>query len=99
MRSLLKIIINDKIDSKPQTAIASALLLVLFSENQDFIGGEYIVSKVRTTEAAAHQYIGMACVFFWKYNLNATKPSLLYRTQQRLQKAITDSTIPQIRNL
>ncbi len=93
MRSLLKIIINDKIDSKPQTAIASALLLVLFSENQDFIGGEYIVSKVRATEAAAHQYIGMSCVFFWKYKLNATKPSLLYRTQQRLQKAITDSTI------
>ena len=77
MRSLLKIIINDKIDSKPQTAIASALLLVLFSENQDFIGGEYIVSKVRATEAAAHQYIGMSCVFFWKYKLNATKPSLL----------------------
>ena len=94
MHSLLKIIINDKNDNNSQTAIASALLLILFSENQNFVGGEYIVSKVRSTETAAHQYIGMSCVFFWKYKLNATKPSsLLYRTQQRLQKAISSSTL------
>ena len=93
LNSLLNVIIHDKNDNNPQTAIASALLLILFSENQDFVGGEYIVSKVRSTEAAAHQYIGMACVFYWKYNFNNSKPTLLYRTQQRLQKAINNSTL------
>ena len=93
MRSLLKIIINDKNDNNPQTAIASALLLILFSEEQDFVGGEYIVSKVRTTEAAAHQYIGMMCVFYWKYKFNASKPTLMPRTLERLQTAINTSTI------
>ena len=90
MYALLKIIINDKNDANPQTAIASILLLILFFENQDFIAGEYILSKVRST-AAAHQYIGMSCVFFWKYKFNSTKQSFLYRTQQRLQKAISAS--------
>lgn len=93
MHSLLKIIINDKNDNNSQTAIASALLLILFSENQNFIGGEYIVSKVKSTEAAAHQFIGISCVFYWKYKFNLSKPSLLYRTQQRLQKAISSSTL------
>ncbi len=93
MHSLLKIIINDKNDNNPQTAIASALLLVLFSENQNFVGGEYIASKVRSTETAVHQFIGMSCVFFWKYKFNPSKPSLLYRTQQRLQRAIGPSTL------
>ena len=93
LHSLLKIIISDKNDSNPQTAIASALLLILFSENQDFVGGEYIASKVGTTDAAAHQFIGMTCVFYWKYKFNTSKPSLLYRTEQRLQKAINTSTI------
>lgn len=93
MFALLKTIIGDKNDSKPQTAIASALLLILFSENQDFIGREYIASKVRTTEAAAHQFIGMSCVFLWKYKFNLFKQSLLPRTQQRLQKAISSSVI------
>lgn len=93
LRSLLKIIMSDKNDTNSQTAIASALLLILFSENQDFVGGEYIVSKVRTTDAAAHQFIGMTCVFYWKYKFNISKPTLLSRTQQRLQTAINNSTI------
>lgn len=93
MHSLLKIIINDKNDNNSQTAIASALLLILFSENQNFVGGEYIVSKVRSTETAAHQFVGISCVFYWKYKFNPSKPSLLYRTQQRLQKAISSSTL------
>ena len=93
MHSLLKIIINDKNDNNPQTAIASALLLILFSENQDFIGGEYIASKVRTAEAAVHQYIGMSCVFYWKYKFNPLTPNLLCRTQQRLQRAISSSVL------
>lgn len=93
MHSLLKIIINDKNDNNSQTAIASALLLILFSENQNFVGGEYIVSKVRSTETAAHQFIGISCVFYWKYKFNPSKPSLLYRTQQRLQKSISSSTL------
>lgn len=93
MHSLLRIIINDKNDNNAQTSIASALLLILFSENQNFVGGEYIVSKVRSTETAAHQYIGMACVFYWQYKFYTSKPALLYRTQQRLQKAISASTL------
>ena len=93
MHSLLKIIINDKNDNNSETAIASALLLILFSENQNFVGGEYIVSKVRSTETAAHQFIGISCVFYWKYKLNPSKPSLLYRTQQRLRKAISSSAL------
>ena len=93
LRSLLKIIISDKNDNNPETAIASALLLIMFSEEQDFVGGEYIVSKVRTTDAAAHQFIGMMCVFYWKYKFNASKPTLMPRTQQRLQTAINTSTI------
>lgn len=91
MHALLKIIINDKNDANPQTAIASVLLLILFSENQDIIGGEYIVSKVRSTEVAAHQYVGMSCVFFWKYKFCSSKPCFLSRTQQRLQKVISSS--------
>ena len=93
LRSLLKIIISDKNDNNSQTAIASALLLILFSENRDFVGGEYIVSKVRATDAAVHQFIGMTCVFYWKYKFNASKPSMMLRTQQRLQTAINTSTI------
>lgn len=93
LHSLLRIIINDKNDNNSQTAIASALLLILFSENQDFVGGEYLVSKIRTLDAAANQFIGMTCVFYWKYKFNASKPTLLYRTDQRLQKAINTSTI------
>ena len=34
--SLLTIITNDKYNKQPQTAIAAALLLILFSENQNF---------------------------------------------------------------
>lgn len=93
MHSLLKIIINDKNDNNAQTATASALLLILFSENQNFVGGEYIVSKVRSTETAAHQFIGISCVFYWKYKFNPSRPSLLDRTQQRLQNAISSSTL------
>lgn len=93
LRSLIKIIISDKNDINSQTAIASALLLILFSENKDFVGGEYLVSKVRTTDTAAHQFIGMTCVFYWKYKFNVSKPILLSRTQQRLQTAISASTI------
>lgn len=93
LHSLLKIIMSDKNDTNSQTAIASALLLILFSENPDFVSGEYIVSKVRNTDAAAHQFIGMTCVFYWKYKFNISKPSLMSRTQQRLQTAINNSTI------
>ena len=93
LRSLLKIILSDKNDNNSETAIASALLLILFSEEQDFVGGEYIVSKVRNTEAAAHQFIGMTCVFYWKYKFNASKPTLMPRTQERLQTAINTSTL------
>lgn len=93
LRSLLKIIMSDKNDTNSQTAIASALLLILFSENPDFLGGEYIVSNVRTTDAAAHQFIGMTCVFYWKYKFNASKPTLMPRTQQRLLTAMNTSTI------
>lgn len=85
--SLLKVVIDDKEDNDNSTAIAFALLLILFSENQNFIGGEYIVSKVKTVEIAAKQHFGMLCVFYWKYYLNGAKPTLLYRTQQRLQNA------------
>lgn len=93
LHSLLKTIISDKNDNNPQTATASALLLILFSENQNFIGGEYIVSKLRTMDAAAHQFIGMTCVFYWKYSFNTSKPFLLNQTQQRLQKAINTCTL------
>ena len=93
MHSLLKIIINDKNDNSSETAIASALLLILFSENQNFVGGEYIVSKARSTKIAAQQFFGISCVFYWKYKFNPSKPSLLYRTQQRLQKAISSSAL------
>ena len=91
--SLLKIIISDKKDNNPQTAIASALLLILFSEEQKFVGGEYIVSKVRRTDVAVHQFIGMMNVFYWKYKFNASKPTLMPRTQKRLQTAINTPTI------
>ena len=91
--SLLKVIMNDKSDNYSQTAIASALLFILYSENEDFIGGEYIASKLMTADAAAHQFIGMQCVFYWKYKFNASKPRLLPRTQQRLQKAIDSSIL------
>lgn len=93
MHSLLKIIINDKNDNSSETAIASALLLILFSENQNFVGGEYIVSNARSTKIAAQQFFGISCVFYWKYKFNPSKPSLLYRTQQRLQKAISSSAL------
>lgn len=93
--SLLKLIINDKNDCSTDTAIASALLLVLFSENQDFFGGEYIVSKVKSVDMAIHQYMGICCVFYWKYSFAENKPLLFGRTQQRLQKAL-ESPILQI---
>ena len=91
--SLLTIITNDKYNKQPQTAIAAALLLILFSENQNFIGGVYFVSKLQTSKAAAHQYIGMCCVFYWTLKFNDSKPNLLHRTENRLQNAINTLTL------
>lgn len=93
MLSLLKQIINDKNGNNPQTSKASSLLLILFSENRDFVGGEYLVSKLRSADTAVHQYIGMTYVFYWHYKFNASKPILLHRSEQRLQEAITNTPL------
>lgn len=90
---LLYTIINDKYDEKECTPIAAALLYILFSENRDFIGGEYLMSKLRNNaEAAVHQLVGMQCVFYWKYKLCNQNIILSTRIEQRLVNAILPVT-------
>lgn len=89
MYCLIKTIINDKYDNNKETALASIFLLILFHENQDFIGGEYIAQGVRNNpEVAAQQFIGMTCVFYWMYKLSSFNIELDTITDSRLQKAL-----------
>lgn len=91
MYCLIKTIINDKSCHNKETALASAFLLILFQENQDFIGGEYIGQGVgNNTEVAVQQFIGMTCVFYWMYKLSSFNIELDTITDTRLQKALKD---------
>lgn len=90
---LLKTIINDKYDKEECTVHASVMLYILFSENKDFIGGEYMISKLRNNaEAAAYQFIGMQNVFYWKYKLSNKNIQISQRTEQRITSAVSPST-------
>lgn len=87
---LLKTIIKDKYDKEECTMYASVLLYILFSENKDFIGGEYLMSKLRNNaEAAAYQFVGMQNVFYWKYKLSNQNLQFPERIEQRLACAIS----------
>lgn len=89
MYCLIKTIIKDKIGHNKETAYASIFLLILFHENQDFIGGEYIAQGVRNNaDVAAQQFIGMTCVFYWMYKLSSFNIELDIITDTRLQKAL-----------
>lgn len=89
MYCLIKSIINDKSGHNKETVLASIFLLILFHENQDFIGGEYIAQGVRNNaEVAAQQFIGMTCVFYWMYKLSSFNIELDTITGTRLQKAL-----------
>lgn len=91
MYCLIKTIINDKHGNNKETALASIFLLILFHENQDFIGGEYIAQGVKNNpEVAAQQFIGMTCVFYWMYKLSSFNIELDTITDSRLQKALKD---------
>lgn len=93
MYCLLKTIINDKNDKEERTAYASALLYILFSENKDFIGGEYLMHKLRSdAEAAVYQFVGMQSVFYWKYQLSNYNVQFLPRIEQRLANAVLPFT-------
>lgn len=86
---LLKTIIQDKAGKNKETVAASMLLLILFQENEDFIGGEYIARGVRyNAEAAAYQFIGMTCVFYWIYKLSSFNIEIDSITSERFQKAL-----------
>lgn len=88
---LIKTIINDKAGHNKETALASIFLLILFYENQDFIGGEYIAQGVgNNAEVAAQQFIGMTCVFYWMYKLSSFNIELDSITNTRLQKALNN---------
>lgn len=90
---LLSTIVNDNYDEKECTPIAAVLLYILFSENQDFIGGEYLMPKLgNNAETAVHQFIGMQCVFYWKYKLSNQNTLLFTRIEQRLTNAISPVT-------
>lgn len=87
---LLKTIVNDKSDKEECSVHASVMLFVLFSENKNFIGGEYLVSKLRNdTEAAAYQFVGMQNVFYWKYKLSNKNIQISQRTKQRVTSVIS----------
>ena len=87
---LLKTIINDKYDKEECTVHASVMLDILFSENKDFIGGEYMISKLRNNaEAAAYQFVGMQNVFYWKYKLSNKNIQISQRTEQRVTSAVS----------
>ncbi len=89
---LLKAIINDKYDKEERTVHASALLYILFSENDDFIGREYLMSKLRNNvQAAAFQFRGMQSVFYWKYKLSNYNIQFSPRIEQRLTNAISSA--------
>lgn len=90
MYCLLKTLLQDKKGQNKDTIAAALFLLILFQENSDFIGGDYIVSMVRNNpEAAANQFIGMTCVFYWFYKLTPFNLELDTRTSARLQHALT----------
>ena len=90
---LLKTIINDKYDKQECTVHASVMLYILFSENKDFIGGEYMISKLRNNvKAAAYQFVGMQNVFYWKYKLSNKNIHFSQRIMQRLISAVSPST-------
>lgn len=91
---LVKSIINDKEDLNKETAEASIFLLILFQENLDFIGGEYVVRMVgNNADAATHQFISMTCVFYWMYKFSSFHIDLDRKTNDRLQKAISELLI------
>lgn len=89
MYCLIKAIIDDKLGQNKETVYASIFLLILFHENEDFIGAEYIAQGVRNNAGvAAQQFIGMTCVFYWMYKLSSVNVELDIITDSRLQKAL-----------
>lgn len=91
MYCLLKTIINDKSCLNKETKVASIFLLILFEENQDFIGAEYIMEGVKNNaDVAAHQFIGMTLVFYWMYKLSSFPIELDSTTNSRLQKSLNN---------
>ena len=94
LHCLLKTIIHDKACNNKETVLASLFLLILFQENEDFIGGEYIARMVRhNTEAAAYQFIGMTCVFYWMYKLSSFKIEVDLITKERFQQALNHTIL------
>lgn len=91
MYCLLKVIYQDRDNEKIETALASLMMFILFAENTDFIGGEYLASNLKSADAAAHQTIGMMCVFLWKYKFSSNQPIIKRRTLQRYQNALSNS--------
>lgn len=89
---LLKNIISDKQNLRQDTAIASAYLYIIYAENVDFIGAEYMLEKLQDNiDAAGHQLIGMMYVFLWNFKLGSHPISFEDRTKCRLQNAMEKS--------
>lgn len=92
---LLSVLLNDKNDNQQNNAMASALLLILFTENENFIGADYLIDKFVNAQKAAEQYMAMQCVFYWIYKLSKYPVSIKPRTSIRVLDAFTH-TITQI---
>lgn len=93
--SLLSVLLNDKNDNQQNNAMASALLLILFTENENFLGADYLIDKFVNVQKAAEQYTAMQCVFYWMYKLSKYPVSMKPRTSIRVLDAFTH-TITQI---
>lgn len=95
--SLLNIVVNDKTDSKTETRQAFPLLLILFTENMDFFGSEYLITKCgNNMNKTVNQMIGMTSVLYWKYNFTSNGIQFDARTENRLKKSIQSLPIKDI---
>lgn len=90
---LLNIICKNKDNVKQKEAAAILMLYILFTENLDFIGAEYLASNLKDIEAAVYHSVGMMNVLLWKYKSAFEHPTFHIRTQQRYQIALETANV------
>ena len=86
---LLSVLLKDKNDAKHNNALASALLLIIFTEDEDFLAANYFIDKFVNVQKAAEQYTAMQCVFYWIYKLSNYPVNLETRTSHRVLDSFT----------
>lgn len=86
---LLSVLLKDKNDAKHKNAFATALLLIIFTENEDFLATNYFIDKFVNVQKAAEQYTAMQCVFYWIYKLSNYPVNLDARTGHRVLNTFT----------